>query len=186
MLKIRKASMSDLKKYYTMMEIDFDRKELINELSLQKGLIDGTIEMFVFSDEQSKIDVGYAVAFAKNVYSYVLLKYFAIFPWYRYKGVGREAYDLVEKQYENKYGMIAEVPVFEDNDDAQIGKLMKFFKSVGYQEIPSNYNIGGAKVNLLCKGLKGSDQIAKVAHRIIPDFYTRLTPKQRSDIKPLD
>ena len=182
MVKLRAGTVTDLKKYYTMMEIDFDKRELFNSILLQKGMLTGNVQMFVIYDDQAKADVGYAVTFPQNVYGYVLLKYFGVFPWYRQKGMGKQALQELVAQYEDKYGLIAEIPVFEDNGEGQITYLLHFLEEAGFGEVPADYRIGGAKVHLLTKAMKGTGQISRVAHRILPDFYTRISPRYQTDI----
>lgn len=176
MFAVKKGGHSELNRYYGMMEVDFDRKELLPRLSLHKALFSGTAELLVAYDDESNITLGYAVIFPKNIYKYVLLKYIAILPWYRGKGIGMEFMRYIGKEYASSQGIIAEIPVFEDNEPEQIRRLMKFFSRFGYVEVKSDYRIGGAEVRLLCRPLKGTGQITPVYHRILGDFYGRVLP----------
>ena len=182
MLKLKKGSVRDLTKYYTLFEIDFDERELIGRLALQKALINGNAEFYIAYDTDSRIDLAYALVFGKNVYGYALIKYFGVFPWYRGRGIGKDAMRLLIAQLADKNGIIAEIPVFEENDEAQIKKLTNFFSRFGFEPCPCNYRIGGAETKVLCKPIKSSNA-AGIMHRIIPDFYSRITPSKQTDIK---
>lgn len=183
MLKLRKGGHSDLRKYYGIFEIDFDKRELLPRMSIHKGLIEGTFDILIAYDDESGIDLGYALVFAKNVYRYVLLKYFAVFPWYRDKGVGSEAMDLLAEYYSDRQGMIVEIPEFENNEKEQIDSLHAFFEKKGFREIAADYYIGGAETSIMVKPLGGSAEIEPVYHRIINDFYTRVLPPSSDMIR---
>ena len=125
-------------------------------------------------DEESSLEVAYALVLTKNLYGYVLLKYMAVLPWYRGKGVGIAAMRLINKRYADRQGIIAELTSFEDEDGSMIKGLRKFFARFGYVVVDSDYRIGGAPVELMVKPIKGTFEIAPVEHRIINDFYTRI------------
>ena len=50
-------------------------------------------------DEESNLEVAYALVLTKNLYGYVLLKYMAVLPWYRGKGVGIAAMRLIREDF---------------------------------------------------------------------------------------
>ena len=79
MLTVRKAGHRELERYYSLFEIDFNKAELLPKLCLHKGLLNGSWELVIVSDEESRIDVAYALVGCKNLYGYALLKYFAAF-----------------------------------------------------------------------------------------------------------
>lgn len=189
MLKIRKGGHVDLERYYNAMEIDFDEKELLGKWSIHRALSAGEQELLIFSDEESGIDVGYALVMCKSLYGYVLLKYFGILPWFRGKGQGVEAMRLINKRYADRQGILAELTAFDDEKGDYLRKLRKFFARFGYVQIDSDYRLGGAPVALMVKPLQGTWEIAPVAHRIIRDFYSRclrFTGYDRMiDIKPV-
>lgn len=189
MLKIRKGGHVDLERYYNAMEIDFDEKELLGKWSIHRALSAGEQELLIFSDEESGIDVGYALVMCKSLYGYVLLKYFGILPWFRGKGQGVEAMRLINKRYADRQGILAELTAFDDEKGDYLRKLSKFFARFGYVQIDSDYRLGGAPVALMVKPLQGTWEIAPVAHRIIRDFYSRclrFTGYDRMiDIKPV-
>ena len=189
MLKIRKGGHVDLERYYNAMEIDFDEKELLGKWSIHRALSAGEQELLIFSDEESGIDVGYALVMCKSLYGYVLLKYFGILPWFRSKGQGVEAMRLINKRYADRQGILAELTAFDDEKGDYLRKLRKFFARFGYVQIDSDYRLGGAPVALMVKPLQGTWEIAPVAHRIIRDFYSRclrFTGYDRMiDIKPV-
>lgn len=174
MINIRKGGHKDLERYYPAMEMDFDSEELISKLLLHKAMMSGEAELMIFFDDESNLELGYALVLVKNLYNYVLLKYFAILPWYRDKGVGVAAMRLLNKRYADKQGILAEITEFDDPEVDHIKKLYKFFARFGYIEVPCDYKIGGVKANLMAKPIKGSALLAPVAHRVIIDFYSRI------------
>ena len=174
MLNIRKCGHKDLERYYGLLEMDFAKEEIISKLSLHRALLNGSAELLVVYDEDSTLEVAYAVVLTKNIYGYVLLKYMAVLPWYRDKGVGIAAMRLINKRYADRQGIIAELTSFEDEDGSMIKNLRKFFARFGYVRIDSDYRIGGAPVELMVKPVKGTYAIEPVEHRIIRDFYTRI------------
>ena len=88
MLSIRKGGHADLEKYYPLMEMDFDSEELIPKLSLHKAIMNGTAEFLVVYEQESNLDVAYALVLCKNLYGYALVKYLGVLPWYREHGMG--------------------------------------------------------------------------------------------------
>ncbi len=173
MLNIRKGGHAELEKYYPLMEMDFDSEELIPKLSLHKAIMNGTAEFLVVYEQESKLDVAYALVLSKNLYGYALVKYLGVLPWYRDHGMGVETMRFLNRRYADRQGLIAEITEFPDEDPNRVKKLMKFFARFGYVEVESDYRIGGVKAHLMVKPIKGSADIAPIAHRILPDFYTR-------------
>ena len=119
MLKLREGGHADLTRFYTLFEVDFDSEELISKLSLHKGLMNGSVELLVMYDDESRLETAYALCFVKGMYDYVLLKYFGVLPWYREKGLGVEAMRLLNKRYAGRQGIIAEITEFADPDPEQ-------------------------------------------------------------------
>ena len=190
MLNIRKCGHKDLERYYGLLEMDFAKEEIISKLSLHRAMLNGNAELLVVYDEESALEVAYAVVLTKNVYGYVLLKYMAVLPWYRDKGVGIAAMRLINKRYADRQGIIAELTSVDDEDGSMIKSLRKFFARFGYVRIASDYRIGGAPVELMIKPVKGTYEIEPVEDRIIRDFYTRiLNPfamDKMIDIRPVN
>ena len=175
MLTIRKGGHTDLSHIYSAFDMDFDKRELLPKLAIHKGLLHGDLDLLLFEDDASKMTLGYALVFPRGVYGYALLKYFGILPWYREKGVGVQAMRLLHKYYADKQGILAEITVFdEEGKDDYMRKLRKFFARFGYVEVPCDYRLGGAEVELMVKPIKGTADIAPVAHRVIRDFYSRV------------
>lgn len=189
MLTIRKGGHVDLERFYSAMEIDFDAKERIGKWSIHKALSAGDQELLLFTDEESRIDVGYALVMCRGLYGYVLLKYFAILPWYRGKGLGVEAMRLLNRRCAERQGLLAELTAFDDPDGAYLRKLRKFFSRFGYVQVESDYRLGGAPVTLMVKPLQGPWDIAPIAPRLIRDFYSRCllfgAYERMIDIKPV-
>ena len=173
MLKLIKVGHREMQRYYPLMETDFDSEELIGRLPMHKGISNGSIDFLVFREEESGMDAGYAVVLTKNLYGYVDLKYFAVMPWFRGRGLGVELMRAIHKRYADSQGIIAELTEFDDPDPDRLKKLRKFFARFGYEEIPSDYTIRGVKANLLVKPMQGRADVVPIAHRVIPDFYSR-------------
>lgn len=173
MLSIRKGSHVELERYYQLLELDFDSEELLPKLSLHRAIMNGTAEFLIMYEQESLMDVAYALVIEKNIYGYALLKYMAVLPWYRGRGMGVELMRFLNRRYAQRQGLIAEITEFEDEDKDRVKKLKKFFSRFGYEELQSDYRISGVKANVMVKALKGSAQIGPILHRIIPDFYSR-------------
>ena len=174
MLAIRKGGHRDLEHLYSAIELDFDRRELLPKLAIHKAITTGDQELLVFYDDQSNITVGYALVMVRGVYGYVLLKYFGVLQWFRDQGLGVQCMRLLNKRYAAKQGILAEITVFDDADGDYLRKLRKFFARFGYQDVESDYRLGGAKVDLMVKPIRGTAEIAPIAHRMIRDFYSRV------------
>ena len=180
MLRVREASSKEVGRWYSALETDFDERELLPIGAIRRAVRRGEQEFLLFEEEESGLTVGYALVFTRNVYGYVLLKYFGIFPWYREHGIGIQAMRLLNKRYAERQGILAELTVFDDSeDDAYLKKLRRFFQRFGYIEVPAGYLLGGANVNLYVKRCRGTPEISPVVRRMILDFYTRcLRPAQ--------
>ena len=189
MLKLRKGGHKELEKYYGLMEIDFDSEELFSKLTIHKAMLNSDMELVILYDEDSRMDIGYALVCLKNLYGYVLLKYMAVMPWYRGRGFGVELMRQLNKRYANTQGILAELTEFPDEDEDRLKKLRKFFSRFGYEEVAVDYTISGTRANLYVKPICGTAEIAPVAHRIVRDFYARclnaFAVEKMIDIKPL-
>ena len=181
MFAIRKGGHRDLEHYYSVFEIDFDQKELLPKLGLHTAVSKGDAELLIIYDEESRIEVAYALTLPRSLYGYVLLKYFGVLPWYRGKGLGAQAMRLINKYYAERQGLIAELTVFDPEDTDTLRKLGKFFSRFGYEKVPCDYRLGGAEVTLMVKPLKGTADIGPVAHRVIRDFYSRVLGPSRQE-----
>ena len=190
MLTLRKGGHRDLERYYGLMEVDFDSEELIGKLALHRAISKGEMELLIAYDDETKLEGAYALTVCRGLYGYVLLKYMAVFPWYRGKGLGVETMRLIHKRYADKQGVIAELTEFDDPEPEHLKKLQKFFKRFGYEEIASDYRISGTAAHVLVKPIRGEgEDITPVYHRVLTDFYSRvLTPSAMArmiDLKPV-
>ncbi len=183
MLIIREATLTEISRYYSALQLDFDKKELLPRQAIRKAVRNGAQEFLLFIDEETGVTAGYALCCVKNVYGYVLLKYFGILSWFRGRGVGVEAMRLLHKRYADRQGILAELTVFEDSGDGEYPKKLKrFFGRFGYEAVPFSYRLGGAEVTLMAKGIRGTAGVAPVAERILTDSYSRcLRPAQLSE-----
>ena len=173
MLKLIKAGHREMQRYYPVLETDFDSEELIGRIPMHLGISNGSIDFLLLRDEESGIDAGYTVVLTKSLYGYVDLKYFAVMPWFRGRGFGIQLMWEINRRYADCQGIIAELTEFDDPDPDRLKKLRRFFKRFGYEEIQSDYTIRGVKANLLVKPVRGNTDLTPVAHRVIPDFYSR-------------
>lgn len=189
MLMLRKGGHRDLEHYYGLMEIDFDSEELLGKLALHRAISRGDAELLIAYDEESSLEVAYALCCCRSLYGYVLLKYMAVFPWYRGKGLGIQTMRLINKRYAEKQGIIAELTEFDDPEPDHLKKLFRFFSRFGYSEIASDYRISGTTAHVFVKPIAGKEDITPVYHRVLADYYTRiLTPADMSrmiDLKPV-
>ena len=194
MLTIRKGGHRDLERYYGLMEIDFDSEELLGKLAIHRAISRGEQELLIVYDDESNLEVAYALCGIKSLYGYVLLKYMAVFPWYRGKGLGIQTMRLLNKRYADRQGIIAELTEFDDPEPDHLKKLFKFFSRFGYNEIESDYRISGTTAHVFVKPIAGKEDITPVDitpvyHRVLADFYSRvLTPMAMSrmiDLKPV-
>ena len=172
-MKLREGGHRDLERLYSAIETDYDRRELLPKLAIHKAMLHGEQELLLFYDDESSIIVGYALVMVKSVYGCVLLKYFAILPWFRGQGFGIQAMRLMNKRYADKQGILAELIVFNDKEGATLRKLRKFFSRFGYEGLSCDYRIGGVPAELVVKPLRGRAELAPVAPRLIRDFYSR-------------
>ena len=88
MLTLTKVGHRDLERYYPLLETDFDSAELLGRLAVHRGMMNGAIEFLTLREEESGMDAGYALLLTKSLYGYVDLKYMAVMPWFRGKGLG--------------------------------------------------------------------------------------------------
>ena len=173
MLAIRKGGHRDLEHYYNVIDLDFDKKELLPRLGLHRAISRGDAELLIVYDEESRIELAYALTLCRSLYGYVLLKYFGVLPWYRGKGLGVQAMRLINKYYADRQGILAELTVFDPEDTETMRKLRKFFGRFGYEPVERDYRLGGVEAELLVKPIQGTADITPVAHRLLRDFYSR-------------
>ena len=177
MLKLRECGHADLGRIYPAFEMNFDRKELLPKLGIHKAMLRGDMELLAIYDEESGVEVAYALVGCRSLYGYVWLKYFCVLPWYREEGFGVEAMRLVNRRYADRQGILAELTAFDDEDGGTMRTLRRFFARFGYVEVPSDVTVGGERACVVLKPLHGPEEIGPYVHRILRDFYSRaLTP----------
>ena len=191
MLALRTGGHRELERLYSAFELDFDRRELLPKLAIHKAMLRGDMELLLVYDEDSESVVAYALSFCRSVYGYVLLKYFGVLPWFREKGMGVQAMRLLHRYYADRQGILAELTVFDPEDEGQtMKKLQKFFGRFGYEPLPCRYTIGGAPVELRLKQIKGKADLGPVIHRVIYDFYDRclgpVAQEKMLDVRPAE
>ena len=173
MLKLQKAGHRELERYYPLFETDFDSEELVGKLAIHRGMMNGSIDFLTFHEEESGMDAGYALVLTKNLYGYVDLKYFAIMPWFRGRGLGVQLMREVNRRYADSQGIVTELTEFPDEDKDRVKKLRKFFNRFGYEEVAADCSIAGVRDNLYVKPLRGGADLSPVIHRVLPDLYSR-------------
>ncbi len=180
MLTVKEANAAEFSRFYSALQTDFEKEELLPKAAIRRAIRKGDQEFLLFCDGETGLTQGYALCGIRNVYGFVLLKYFGILPWYRDRGVGVEAMRLLNRRYADRQGILAELAVFNDSGNGEyLRKLKRFFSRFGYTEIPCRYRIGGADVTLTVKPIRGTPEIAPVADRILADFYSRcLSPAE--------
>ncbi len=174
MLTVQTLGPGEFGRWYSAVRSDFDGKEVLPERAVRRAIRSGDQEFLLFTDAETGLPQAYALCCVRSVYGYVLLKYFGVLPWYRGKGVGIEAMRQLHRRYADRQGILAEITVFDDSDGGDyFRKLRKFFARFGYEEVAFPYRIGGAPVLLTAKPVRGSAEIAKIAPRLLTDFYSR-------------
>ena len=190
MLSLTKVGHRDLERYYPLLETDFDSEELLGRLAVHRGMMNGSVEFLTLHEEESGMDAGYALLLTKNLYGYVDLKYMAVMPWFRGRGLGVQLMREINRRYADAQGIIAELTEFDDPDPERLRKLRKFFARFGYEELSCDCRIAGVRDNLLVKPLRGTSDLTPVIHRVMPDFYTRFLPEpafwRMMDIRPAE
>ena len=109
MLSIRKCGHKELERYYQLFEMDFDSQEILPKIAVHKALMNGSFELIAVYDEETKMDLAFALVGCKSLYGYVLLKYLSVMPWCRDQGIGIEAMRLINTRYADRQGIIAEL-----------------------------------------------------------------------------
>lgn len=181
MLTLRKGGHRDLERYYGLMEVDFDSEELFGKLALHRAISRGEAELLIAFDDETKLEAAYALVCGRSVYGYALLKYFAVFPWYRGKGLGVETMRLLHKRYADRQGILAEITEFDDPEPDRVRKLQRFFSRFGYSEIECDCRIAGTRSHVMVKPILSREDITPVYHRLLGDFYSRILSPGAAD-----
>ena len=175
MLKLRVCGHRELEHIYSLLELDFDKKELLPKLNIHRAMLRGDLELLAVTDEETKIDAAYALVGCRGLYGYVWLKYLDVIPWYREKGLGVEAMRLLNRRYADKQGIIAELTDFSGEGEGDtLRKQMKFFRRFGYEEVESGLRLGGVEDHVMVKPIRGTAEIGPLVRRILRDFYGRV------------
>ena len=175
-MKLRVCPQSELIKAWTVFSTEFDEKELLPRLMVRRALLRGDMELLAMTDEQSGLDVGVALVGCRGLYGYVWLKYLAVLPWYRERGLGVEFMRLLHRRYAGKQGIVAELTAFGEDDGGQtLRALRKFFARFGYVEVESGAVLGGVEDHVMVKPIKGTGELEPVIRRVLLDFYSRVT-----------
>ena len=120
-LKLRACGHRELERIYSLFDLDFDKKELLPRLGIHKAMLKGDMELLAVTDEESRLDLAYALVGCRSLYGYIWLKYLDVIPFYREKGLGVQAMRLLNKRFADRQGIVAEITDFdpEGEGDAQ-------------------------------------------------------------------
>jgi GNAT superfamily N-acetyltransferase len=190
-LILRVCGHRELERIWSLFDLDFDKKELLPKLGVHQAMLKGDMELLAVTEDESRIDLAYVLVGCRGLYGYVWLKYLDVIPFYREKGLGVQAMRLLNKRFADRQGIVAEITDFnaEGGEGETLRAQRKFFARFGYEEIQSDLRIGGVEDHILVKPIRGTAEIAPVAHRMIADFYSRcLRPvifAKMVDIRPL-
>ena len=174
-MKLRNCTQSELGQVWALFESEFDEKELLPRLMVRRALLKGDMELLAMFDEQSRIDVGFALVGCRGLYGYVWLKYIAVLPWYRERGFGIEFMRLLNRRYAHKQGIVAELTAFGEDGGQTLRTLRKFFACFGYVEVESGARLGGTEDHVMVKPIKGTEELEPLIRRVLLDFYSRVT-----------
>ena len=175
MLKLRVCGHRELERIWSLFELDFDKKELLPKLGVHKAMLRGDVELLAVTEDESRIDLAFALVGCRGLYGYVWLKYLDVIPFYRGKGLGLETMRMLNRRYADRQGVVAEITDFSgDGEGETLRRQRKFFARFGYEEIGSDLKIGGVKDHLMVKPIRGTAEIGPIAHRVMLDFYSRV------------
>ena len=169
MLKLRVCGHREMEQFYSLFEVDFDKKELLPRLAVHRAMLKGDMELLAVTDEESRLDLAYALV------GCLWLKYLDVIPFYREKGLGVQAMRLLNKRYADRQGIVAEITDFDDAGQGETLRAQrKFFARFGYEEIESDLSLGGVEDHIMVKPIRGSAEISPIIHRVMRDFYSRV------------
>ena len=190
MLTLRVCGHRELEHVWSLFELDFDKRELLPRLGVHKAMMKGDMELLAVTEDESRIDLAYALVGCRGLYGYAWLKYLDVIPFYRGRGVGIESMRLLHRRYAERQGIVTELTDFDPEGEGEtLRKLLKFFGRFGYEEIESDLRLGGVKDHVLVKPIRGTAELSPIAHRVMLDFYSRtLRPaalENTVEIRPL-
>lgn len=172
-MKLRKCSQGELVHAWALFESEFDEKELLPRIGVRRALLRGDMELLAMFDEESRIDVAFALVGCRSLYGYVWLKYLAVLPWYRERGFGIEFMRLLHRRYADRQGMVAELTGFGEDGEQTLRTQRKFFARFGYVELKSEARFDEVKDHVLVKPIRGTAELEPIIGRILRDFYSR-------------
>ena len=173
-LTLRVCGHRELEHVWSLFDLDFDKKELLPKLGVHKAMLKGDMELLAVTDEESRIDLAYALVGCRGLYGYVWLKYLDVIPFYRDKGLGVESMRLLHRRYADRQGVVAEITDFDGGEGETLRAQRKFFARFGYEEIKSDLRLGGVEDHILVKPIRGTAELSPIIHRVMLDFYSRV------------
>jgi GNAT superfamily N-acetyltransferase len=186
---LRKGDLRDIHEIYRRsMKKEFHRFERMPEWLALGASARGAQELLLLSNEQG-LDVGYLFCVKNSLYGYVLINYLAIFPEYRGGGYGGIALELAADYYSDRQGLIVEL-TNTPGEEEDTWRRQRFYSRWGFEEIPSDYKLGGVETFLMVKPLRGPAQIGSIAHLVIPEIYRTVAPdfmvRRAVEIQPVE
>ncbi len=172
-MKLRTCSQAELSHAWALFATEFDKKELLPQLAVRRAMLRGDMELLAVTDEESGIDLAFALVGCRGLYGYVWLKYLAVLPWYRERGVGIETMRMLNRRYADRQGILTELTDFGDDGDETLRALRKFFARFGYVELETEAELGGVRDHIMVKPIRGTEAIEPIARRMLLDFYSR-------------
>ncbi len=172
-MKLRTCSQAELSHAWALFATEFDQKELLPQLAVRRAMLRGDMELLAVTDEESGIDLAFALVGCRGLYGYVWLKYLAVLPWYRERGVGIETMRMLNRRYADRQGIVTELTDFGNDGDETLRALRKFFARFGYVELETEAELGGVRDHIMVKPIRGTAAIEPIARRMLLDFYSR-------------
>ena len=67
-LILRNCGHRELEHYYSLFEVDFDKKEILPRLGVHRAMLKGDMELLAVTDEESRLDLAYALVGCRSLY----------------------------------------------------------------------------------------------------------------------
>ena len=137
MFRLREGTAKDLHRYYIAFKECFDKKELLPEIVLLKGLANNKAQFLLMEDEEFKVPItfAYVVTSSESKFAYVL--YCAELPWFNEPSVMNEMIRRVSKYYQDDFGGLI-IPISELPSKEKANEKIDMYRMAGYELI--NYN----------------------------------------------
>ncbi len=188
MLKLKRVGYSEMHKYYSIMQQDFEKDELVDEIVFHKAIFNRSAELILVVDDKINVVIAYAVVCPKSLYGYCFLWYFAVMPWYRGKGLGTEAMKLINQKYGRSRGML--LLVTNEPDAETANRRIRFYNNLGYRVVRTGeIRVQGVQTKVMVRQPASAPDPGPYIHRILPEIYSHMFSQpmveKLLDIKPM-